>query len=574
MTKNKPKVFLWSLVFSIGLMLAAGSCLADAIDNWIEQFSPSVLSKEDMRKELEWFAKAAEPYKGMAIKTCAENIQTHTYESEVLAKAFTELTGINVNHDIIGEGDVVERLQTQMATNKIIYHAYVNDGDMKGTHLRKKSAVVLSDYMKNEGKNITSPYLDYPGDFLNPEFGYDYEGNTIQIPDQQFPILYWFRYDLFTDPKYMKMFKEKYGYELGVPVTWAAYEDIAEFWTKHVKQIDGKPIWGHLDYGKKGPWLGWRFSDAWFSLAGMGSKGLPNGLPVDEWGIRVENGIPVGATMARGGQLDSPAAIYGLTFFLDMLKKYAPPYAMGLQWSEVGPIPGKGEIAQTIYYCGTFSSFPDYSTPNSPVTDEKGLPKWRMAPQPYGKYWEPGMKVGYQDAGSWTIPTNVTGKERDAAWLFAQFAISKTVSLKKFLVGRTPNRKSVVFHPMWNAETMKPYGGLIEFFRSNERKLFTDTGLNVPDYPLLQEQWWQYISMAATGEKTPAEAMKALAEKEDQLMSRLRLPYLSPKIGEPKDEKYWMGQPGGLKPEIKDRGKAITINYDEMLKRWSQNELR
>jgi len=197
-----------------------------------------------------------------------------------------------------------------------------------------------------------------------------------------------------------------------------------------------------------------------------------------------------------------------------------------------------------------------------------------MAPQPYGKYWEPGMKVGYQDAGSWTIPTNVTGKERDAAWLFAQFAISKTVSLKKFLVGRTPNRKSVVFHPMWNAETMKPYGGLIEFFRSNERKLFTDTGLNVPDYPLLQEQWWQYISMAATGEKTPAEAMKALAEKEDQLMSRLRLPYLSPKIGEPKGEKYWMGQPGGLKPEIKDRGKAITINYDEMLKRWSQNELR
>jgi glycerol transport system substrate-binding protein len=574
MMQTKPKVLLWSLVLAIAFLVGAGNCLADAIDKWIEQFSPSILSKEEMRQELEWFVKAAEPYKGMAIKTCAENIQTHTYESEVLAKAFTELTGINVTHDIIGEGDVVERLQTQMATNKIIYHAYVNDGDMVGTHLRKKTAVVLSDYMKNEAKNITSPWLDYPGDFLNPEFGYDYEGKTLQIPDQQFPILYWFRYDLFTDPKYMKMFKEKYGYDLGVPVTWAAYEDIAEFWTKQVKQIDGKPIWGHLDYGKKGPWLGWRFSDAWLSLAGMGNKGLPNGLPVDEWGIRVENGIPVGCTMKRGGQLDSPAAIYALTFFLDMLKKYAPPYAMGLQWSEVGPIPGKGEIAQTIYYCGTFSSYPDYSTPNSPVCDEKGMPKWRMAPQPYGKYWEPGMKVGYQDAGSWTIPTNVTGKERDAAWLFAQFTISKTVSLKKFLVGRTPNRKSIVFHPMWTPETMKPYGGLIEFFRSPERKLFTDTGLNVPDYPLLQEQWWQYVSMAATGEKTPAEAMKALAEKEDQLMGRLRLPHLSPKLAEPKGEKYWMSQPDGPKAEIKGRGKAVTIAYDEMLKRWSQNELK
>jgi len=35
-----------------------------------------------------------------------------------------------------------------------------------------------------------------------------------------------------------------------------------------------------------------------------------------------------------------------------------------------------------------------------------------------------------------------------------------------------------------------------------------------------------------------------------------------------------MSQPNGPKAEIKDRGKAITINYDEMLKRWSENELR
>jgi glycerol transport system substrate-binding protein len=574
MSKAKKKLLLVAAIAVFSVVFLAGTCLADVIDKWINEFTPSALSKEDQRKELEWFQKAAAPYKGMKIKTCAEHISTHQFESQTLAKAFTELTGIEVEHDVIGEGDVVERMQTQLATGKTVYHAYVNDADLIGTHVRKKTAVVLSDFMKNEGKAITSPWLDYPNDFLNPETGQDYEGNALQIPDQQFPILYWFRYDLFTDPKYMKMFKEKYGYELGVPVNWAAYEDIAEFWTKHVKEINGKPIWGHLDYGKKGPWLGWRFSDAWLSLAGAGDKGLPNGLPVDEWGIRVENGIPVGATMKRGGDLDSPAAIYALTFFVDMIKKYAPPYAAGLQWSEVGPIPGKGEIAQTIYYCGTFSSYPDYSTPNSPVCDAKGLPKWRMAPQPHGKYWESGMKVGYQDVGSWTIPTNVTGKEREAAWLWAQFCISKTVCLKKFLVGRTPIRKSTVFHPMWNEETMKPYGGLIEFFRSPDRKLFTDTGLNVPDYPLLQEQWWHYISMAVTGEKTPAEAMQGLAEKIDQLMGRLRLPYLSPKLAEPKGEKYWLDQPGAPKPEIKGREKPVTIAYDEMVKRWKEKELR
>ena len=556
------------------LFASATAFASTAIDKWIEEFQPSAFSKDEQKKELEWFKNAAKGLEGIEIKTAAENIQTHTWESEVLTKAFEEITGIKVKHDIIGEGSVVEKMQTQMSSGKIIYHAYVNDGDMVGTHLRKKTVVVLSDYMKGEGKDYTNPYLDLPGDFLNPEFGQDYDGNQLQMPDQQFPILYWFRYDLFTNPELMKKFKDKYGYDLGVPVTWAAYEDIANFFTNDVKEWDGKPIYGHLDYGKKGASLGWRFSDAWLSLAGAGDKGLPNGLPVDEWGIRVEDGVPVGATMARGGALDSPAAIYALQFYIDMIKKYAPDYATGIEWSEIGPLHAKGDIAQGIYYCGTFTAFPGYTDPASPVTDDKGMPLWRMAPQPHGKYWEEGMKVGYQDAGSWTIPINVEGKERAAAWLWSQFAVSKSVSLKKFMIGKTPVRKSTVFHPMWNEETMKPYGGLIEFFRSPDRKLFTDTGLNVPDYALLQSQWWNYISLAITGEKTAEEAMQGLAQTTDRLMGKLRLPHLSPQLAEKKGAEYWLAQPGAPKPEIEGRGEPITISYDELLKQWSENELR
>jgi glycerol transport system substrate-binding protein len=72
-----------------------------------------------------------------------------------------------------------------------------------------------------------------------------------------------------------------------VPLNWSAYEDIAEFFTNDVKTIDGKKIYGHMDYGKKDPSLGWRFTDAWLSMAGAADKGIPNGMPVDEWGIRV-----------------------------------------------------------------------------------------------------------------------------------------------------------------------------------------------------------------------------------------------------------------------------------------------
>jgi glycerol transport system substrate-binding protein len=47
-----------------------------------------------------------------------ETITTHEYESKVLAKAFTEITGIKVTHDLLQEGDVVEKLQTRCSRTR------------------------------------------------------------------------------------------------------------------------------------------------------------------------------------------------------------------------------------------------------------------------------------------------------------------------------------------------------------------------------------------------------------------------------------------------------------------------
>ena len=90
----------------------------DAAKKWIDsEFQPSSLSKDAQMAELEWFIKAAEPFRGMDINVVSETITTHEYESKVLAKAFSEITGINLTHDLIGEGDVIEKLQTQMQSN-------------------------------------------------------------------------------------------------------------------------------------------------------------------------------------------------------------------------------------------------------------------------------------------------------------------------------------------------------------------------------------------------------------------------------------------------------------------------
>lgn len=536
-----------------------------AIDKWIEEFYPSAINRDEQRKELEWFARVATPYKGLEIKSVAEGIKTHQWESNVLAKAFYEITGIKVTHDIIGEGEIVDRVQRQIQTNRKLYDIYVNDADLIGTHLRLNSALNFSKYMEGPGKKITNPMLDLD-DFLNLEFGQDYDGNQLQIPDQQFANLYWFRYDWFTRPAIKKAFKKEYGYELGVPTNWAAYEDIAQFFTG--RNIDGQKVYGHMDYGKKSPSLGWRFTDAWLSMAGVGDKGLPNGLPVDEWGIRVENGIPVGASVTRGGAANGPAAVYALTKYVDWLKKYAPPFAASMTWSEAGPVPSRGNIAQRIFQYITWLSDDSFTSPESPVTNEDGKPLWRVAPSPHGKYWDEGMKVGYQDAGSWTILKNsVKGKEREMAWLWAQFCISKTVCLKKFIVGKTPIRKSTI-NSDYLADREGDFGGLITFYKSTVENMWTDSGPNVPHYPLLAEQWWQNIAPAVTGEVTPQQAMDNIAKVMDKLMGKMKLKRYSPILNPEIPENEWLKRSGSPKAYRAD-DEPKTISYDELIKTWT-----
>ncbi len=534
-----------------------------AIQKWAGEFEPSVLSKEERIAELRWFSQVAAPFRGHSIKSVAEDIKTHFWESEVLAQAFEEITGIHVEHEIIGEGSVVERLVEQQRTGRIIYDIYVNDADLVGTHLRSQAVVNLTDYMNGEGKSFTNPYLDL-NDFLNLEFGQDYDGNQLQLPDQQFANLYWFRYDWFTRPDIQAEFKAEYGYDLGVPINWAAYEDIAEFFTG--REIDGRIVYGHLDYGKKSPSLGWRFTDAWLSIAGVGDVGLPNGTPVDEWGIRTENRIPIAASVERGGAVNGPAAVYALTKYIEWLEKYAPPEAKEWQWVDAGPQAARGDIAQCIFQYITWLSDDAFHQPGSPVVGADGNPLWRVAPTPHGRYWDEGMKVGYQDAGSWTIPKNVKGQRRAMAWLWAQFAVSKTVSLKKFLVGGTPVRKSTIFSD-YVTERQEKWGGLIEFYRSEERKKWTDTGLNVPDYPTLSALWWPNIARAIEGQVSPQQAMDAIAQAMDEAMSHMRLAQYSPQVLEAKGRDYWLSQPGSPKPE-RPRPQPQTIDYNELLRLW------
>jgi glycerol transport system substrate-binding protein len=568
----------------VALLLAFGAtpAFADmaAAEKWVDnEFQPSTLSRDDQLKEMEWFIKAAEPFQGMEVNVLSETIPTHTYESETLTKAFEEITGIKVNHQLLGEGEVVQAVQTQMQTNRNLYDAYINDSDLIGTHSRLQSAVNLTDWMAGEGKDVTLPTLDID-DFIGKAFTTGPDGKLWQLPDQQFANLYWFRKDWFDRPDLKEKFKAKYGYELGVPVDWSAYEDIAQFFTEDVKEIDGVRVYGHMDYGKRAPDLGWRMTDAWLSMAGSTSPGLPNGRPIDEWGIRMEQGScnPAGASVSRGGGANAPASVYAIAKWDEWLRKYAPPGAADLDFYQSLPALSQGNVAQQIFWYTAFTaSMVAPKSEGNNTVDDDGNPLWRMAPSPHGPYWKEGMKLGYQDAGSWTLFKSTPVDRRKAAWLYAQFVVSKTVDVKKAHVGLTIIRDSTIRHESFSERAPK-LGGLVEFYRSPDRVNWTPTGINVPDYPKLAQIWWQQIGDVNSGAFTPQEAMDHLAGEMDQTMARMQAADeqantyggCGPRLNEEKDPSEWLGKPDGPAAKLdNEKPQGETVAYDELIKRWS-----
>ncbi|MGI9226420.1 MAG: ABC transporter substrate-binding protein [Candidatus Nanopelagicaceae bacterium] len=580
--KKLRKRVLATVALSTAALLLLSACSsggggsvdsAAAIDKWVDgEFKLSALSREEQVAELKWFADAAAKLGVNDIKVVSETIGTHEYESKVLTQAFKEITGINVTHDLIGEGDVIERIQTEIKTRTSIYDGYINDSDLIGTHQRGDYIYPVGDLMKDSA--ITNPGLDID-DYIGKSFTTGSDKVLYQLPDQQFANLYWFRYDWFNDEAIKSQFKKLYGYELGVPVNWSAYEDIAKFFSTQVNgngTIEGKKVYGHMDYGKKDPSLGWRFTDAWLSMAGNGDKtgGTPNGLPVDEWGIRVEACHPAGSSVTRGGDTNGPASVYALQKYLDWFK-YAPPAAKGMDFSESGPVVGQGAIAQQIFWYTVFTA--SAVDPALPVNNPDGTPKWRMAPSPHGSYWEDGKKLGYQDVGSWTFMKHADEKKRAAAWLYAQFVTSKTVDVAKSIAGTTFIRQSTLDHPYFT-ENAKKYGGLIEFYRSPDRLAWTPTGTNVPDYPAMSQLWWANVGKAAAGETDAQGAMDALAKAQDEVM--IRLERANPdancavKMNPEKTAKYWFDQPGAPYPKLaNEKPKGETITYDNLVKRWA-----
>ena len=108
-------------------------------------------------------------------------------------------------------------------------------------------------------------------------------------------------------------------------------------------------------------------------------------------------------------------------------------------------------------------------------------------------------------------------------------------------------------------------GGLVEFYRSPDRVLWTPTGINVPDYPKLAQLWWQQIGDVNSGAFTPQQAMDRLAARNGpdhgpHAGGRRKANKIyggcGPRLNPEKDPSEWLGKPDGPAAKLDEREAA------------------
>ena len=205
-----------------------------------------------------------------------------------------------------------------MQSGRPVYDFWMNDSDFIGTHPRYGDIVggSLTDFMANEGKGRHQPDAR-PARLHGPVVRHLHRRQAVPAPR---PAV---RQPLLVPPglvpaprpegrssrSQVRLRPRRAGELVGV----RGHRRLLH--QRRSRTIDGQRVYGHMDYGKKDPSLGWRFTDAWLSMAGAGDKRpAQRQAPSTSGASASTDGIPRGSSISARRRCQRPRRrVYALT---------------------------------------------------------------------------------------------------------------------------------------------------------------------------------------------------------------------------------------------------------------------
>jgi len=445
-----------------------------------------------------WYAKAAEPYKGVTITGVSESTPPSKYAAEVLAPAFEKMTGIKVKFEVTSWDQMYDKEMKDMEAGTGLYDFVYLEQDIVYAYMARNFLVDLDQMMKDKPELVRpgfnwDDFVAFANYFKDPK-----TGHMMGMPMESFLKTVVYRTDLFGDPKIKEAFKAKYGYELAPATTFQQYRDIAEFFTQWGKD-NNMELWGTVVQAHTGHVASW-YEQVESILPAFG---------VYNWGINKDNWK---ACVANGGQMNSDRAKEALTWWLGNLK-YAPPEATSSTWDEIAASFAAGRAAMGWEYCENLGWI------GRDETKSKVIGKFAVALPPLYKGVLEDAKagkgyIGYYDGGAYAIP--VGSKNKEAAFLWLMYIGDPGIQAGWAIAGTRITMKATLDDPAVK-EMDKQLGGYFTFYKE-----YSSLFAGAPPFPFhasVREVVAPFFFRAITGELTPSDALdQACAAAEEELV--------------------------------------------------------
>ena len=390
---------------------------------------------------------------------------TDVYKSVITD--FENRTGIKVNLTIMNDTD---RLKAQL----LDFSGGTGQYDVSNVGISNREQFATGNYLEPLQPFLDNAKLtdaawynvaDYPKDIIGGGYvGADAsKGKLVYMPFTAEYFLLWYRKDIFQQ------------LNLTPPKTFEDLQTVAQ----------------KLDAARKaGTITAYAYMDR--AQAGSGEGGWNLFCTADRMGFQWVD------FANKKSYVNTPQGVSVMTSYTDMIKKYGPPGSGNWTWTDISKAFSQGQLAMTVAGNASYATIEDAAT--SKVAGKVG-------------YATPPLETGGKDPlWEWGFAINAASKNKNAAWLFTEWATSPTLMKQIAPKYGVPARASIYSDPTYLAAMPGQ-----DFVQAQTWMLQSGVdpraGMSMSaDYGQVADLISKEMNAVVAGQETPAQATKAASD--------------------------------------------------------------
>ena len=403
-------------------------------------------------------ARAADP---ITLHALMEDLAETRIIEEKLPE-FEKETGIKVEFQKLVYSDMHDKLVTQLTASSSLYNVLEVDFLWASEFPEAGWLTDLKPFV-DKSKFDLKPFLPAMLDMVG-----NHKGTLYMIPMYNYSMGLIYRTDLLNDPKIKDTYKAKMGKDLALPKSLAEYVDLSKFMTANAG------VAGAAMQGQRGDPNSMEFSNYLFSAGG--------------------NYLDKDGKVA----LNSPEGAKALALYADNIKNGAQQGALNATLDDTLKVMCDGKAFSMVTYWFMLAQLNDAKCPN--VNGKVAL-----SVMPGG--------AGEGGAWGWAIPKNQSPELQEAAWKFISWVQGEKMSVARAIQGHAPVRTDAFNNPDVLAKQPHYKNAMDVVASSKSFPIFAYTAQ-------YEDVLGRQLSLAASGEAKPEDALKAAADGLADLMKK------------------------------------------------------